>query len=99
MRIVLILLAIGVLAGCGSKQADAAAACEKEIAAKMGDKKYVVDSKDMSANAANEDGDIIRIQSNITIDPGLPREDKQTFECRVRFTDGRADVISMSFTW
>ncbi|MBD8526966.1 hypothetical protein [Pseudomarimonas arenosa] len=99
MRIAIIAVAMCLLAACGGKESQAVAACEKEIATKMGDKKYVVDSKDMSANAANEEGDIIRIQSIITVDPGLPREDKQTFECRVRFTDGRADVISMSFTW
>lgn len=99
MRTVFILLILCSLSACGGRESEAVTACEKEIASKMGDKKYQIDSKDMSANIASEDDDIVRIQSNITIDPGLPREDKQTFECRVRFTDGRADVISMTFTW
>jgi len=92
-------LLTGLLAGCSSKESEDVAACEAEIASKHGDKKYQVDHADMTAKATTEEGDVIRIQSGITIDPGLPREDKQTFDCRVRFTDGRADVISMSFIW
>ena len=93
------LLLAAVLAGCSSKESQAVSACEAEIASKLGDKPYQIDQADMTAKATSEEGDMIRIQSGITIDPGLPREDKQTFDCRVRITDGRADVISLSFIW
>jgi hypothetical protein len=55
----------------------------------------------MTAKAKAEGEDVIHVQSEITFDPGLPRELKQVFDCKARFVAGKEmpDVISLTFTW
>lgn len=98
MRYVLLLGLLG-LTACSGPNSAAVDACEKAIADKITDKTWQVDRGDMEAKAAKEGEDEIRIQSGITFDPGLPREVKQTFDCRVRVNADGATVLSLSFIW
>jgi len=99
MRKLLLLGVVAVLGACGGATGRAVSACEAAIAEKTQDKKFAIDTSDMAAKAQPEADNIIRIQSGIVFDPGMPREAKQTFECRVRVADGKADVISLQFIW
>jgi hypothetical protein len=102
MHYALLILLVMLLAGCGgSRESRAAEACEKAIASRITDKPFRVDRSDMVDKAVSEGNDIVRIQSSIVFDPGLPREETQQFDCRARFSDDRRepDVISLSFVW
>jgi hypothetical protein len=99
MRHLIVILLAVVLAGCGGPEADAIAACKAEIAVKSGDKNYALDEADMAAKATREGEDVIRIESTIVFDPGMPREMKQTFDCRVRMSGETPTVIALSFIW
>lgn len=100
MRILWLLALITLLGACGGGPEDrAVAACEKEIGAKFSDKTFAVDQADMRAKATPDGEGVYRIQSAITFDPGLPREVKQTFDCRVRISGDNADVITLTFIW
>lgn len=99
MRNLLLLAVVGILAACGGKESAAVAACKAEIARKVDGGNFRLDESDMAANAVRESDDMVRIQSGITIDPGMPKEVKQTFDCRVRISDSGADVISLQFIW
>ncbi len=90
------------LAACGGgREGKAAQACEAAIKARMTDRSVALDVGDMTAKAKPEGEDVIHIQSEITFDPGLPRELKQVFDCKARFVAGKdlPDVISLTFTW
>lgn len=99
MRPLILLLLVSALAGCGSPHSKAVDACKTEIAAKVAGKQFALDESDMAAKATVEPDGLVRIQSGITFDPGMPREVKQTFDCRVRVADGTATVISLGFIW
>lgn len=99
MRHSILILLAALLAGCGGPESQAIDACKAEIANKSGDKNYALDEADMAAKATREADEVIRIQSSITFDPGMPREVKQTFDCRVRMTGGTPTVIALSFVW
>jgi hypothetical protein len=89
--------AAALLAGCGGGgNSQAVQACNEELAAKLSGKSYRVDSADMAAKAKSE-GDTVAISSTVTFDAGLPSESSQTFDCRARIADGKAEVISFSF--
>jgi hypothetical protein len=87
MRHLLLILLAALLAGCGGPESKAIEACKVEIANKSGDKHYALDERDMAA------------KSTITFDPGMPREVKQTFDCRVRMSGEAPTVIALSFIW
>jgi hypothetical protein len=97
----LIFVALLLTACGGSRENLAIAACERAIASRITDKQFQIDRADMAANARAEADEVIRIQSKIVFDPGLPREETQTFDCRVRFSADKRepDVISLSFVW
>ncbi len=99
--VILMLMMLGLAACSGSRESRAVAACEKAIAARITDKQYRIDPADMAAKATAEGDDIVRIQSKIVFDPGLPREETQNFDCRARFVPDKSepDVISLSFVW
>lgn len=102
MRILIALFLALLLVGCGGSREDkAVAACERALAEKAGDKAFEADLKAMRTSAQAEGADQIVIKSSVTFDPGLPREQKQDFECTARFTEGKAepDVISFSLIW
>ncbi len=89
------------LAGCGSGRDEAAAdACSKAIADKLGGKTFSLDRADLAAHAKGESADVIALASTIVFDKGLSTEYQQTFDCRVRFENGKPpDVIGMQFNW
>ena len=85
------------LAGCGGgTNNQAVQACSDEIASKLSGKSYKIDSNDMAAKS-KVDGDTVAISSTVTFDAGLPSESSQTFDCRARLVDGKAQVISFNF--
>jgi hypothetical protein len=93
---------ISMLVGCGGgREGLAVDACERAIASRITDKPFQIDRAAMAASASAEADEVIRIQSSIVFDPGLPREETQTFDCRVRFSADKRepDVISLSFVW
>lgn len=101
MRHAILSAAVLLLAACGGQESRAVDACERAIAARITDKQFRVDQSDMAANATREGEDVIRIQSKIVFDPGLPREEVQSFDCRARFSADKRepDVISLTFVW
>lgn len=94
-------LALLLVACGGGREGKAVQACEEAIKQRMTDRAYALDTDDMRAKAKAEGEDVLHIQSEITFDPGLPRELKQTFDCKARFVAGKElpDVISLTFTW
>lgn len=100
MRLIIgMALATVFLAGCGSKESKAVDVCAAEIAQKITDKTFEIDKKEMLANVKPEGDDMLRIVSSITFDPGLPREVKQTVDCKLRVTGDSMEVISVQFIW
>ena len=90
------------LTACGgSRESRAVEACEKAIASRITDKQFSIDKTDMTAKAVADSDDVIRIQSKIVFDPGLPREETQNFDCRARFTADKPepDIIALTFVW
>jgi hypothetical protein len=103
MRVKLLMPAACLLlmTGCGANRNDSAVqACSKAIADKLGSKTFSLDRGDMTAHAKGETADVVAIASTITFDKGLSTEYQQTFDCRVRFENGKPpDVIGMQFNW
>ena len=103
MRLAILILTLAtLLSACGGgREGLAVDACERAIAARITDKPFQIDRSAMAAAATREGEDVIRIQSPIVFDPGLPREETQTVDCRVRFTADKRepDVIALSFVW
>ena len=99
--VVLVAVMLTLTACGGSRESRAVDACEKAIAARITDKTYKIDTKDMATKAAADGEDVIRIQSKIVFDPGLPREETQNFDCRARFTADKSepDIIALTFVW
>ncbi|MBS0569561.1 MAG: hypothetical protein JSS28_03045 [Proteobacteria bacterium] len=89
------------LSACGAGRSDqAAAACNVEIAKRVGGRGYTVDLKDLAAHARQESPDTLLLTSTVILDQGLPSQDKQAFECRVRFdASGAASVLFLQFNW
>lgn len=99
MRHWYVIAAAAALAGCGGGSNTAAVeACSNELAAKLSGKSYKVDSADMAAKSKVE-GDVVSITSTVTFDAGLPSESSQTFDCKARTVDGKAEVISFNFNF
>lgn len=97
-----VVLGIGlVLAGCGGARNDkAAAACNTEIGKRMNGRSFSIDLNDLAAHAKQESADTLLLTSTVVLDKGLPSEDKQTYECRVRFdASGSANVLYLQFNW
>jgi hypothetical protein len=99
MRTLMLIALASTLAGCGSKESEAVAACKAEIQRKVENANFALDEADMAAKARREGENVVRIQSTITFDPGLPKEVKQSFDCRARVSADGADVIALQFIW
>jgi hypothetical protein len=100
-RIILMLGCTLGLAACGSGRNDnAAAACSAEIGKRMNGRSFTLDLKDLAAHAKEESADTLLLTSTVVLDKGLPSEDKQSYECRVRFdAQGAASVLYLQFNW
>lgn len=91
-----------VLAACAGGREDAATkACTKQIDEQLKDENYRIDAAELRASAKPEDDAIMHLGGVVVFDPGLPREYRQTVDCRVRFVSGQElpNVISLNFTW
>lgn len=90
-----------VLAACGGGRNDkAAAACNTEIGKRMNGRNFNVDLKDLAAHAKEESADTLLLTSTVILDKSLPSEDKQSYECRVRFdASGTPSVLYLQFNW
>ncbi|MGH8041367.1 MAG: hypothetical protein ACREPN_04910 [Rudaea sp.] len=100
-NLVMLLSASVLLAACGSSRSDkGAAACNTEIAKRMNGKSFALDLKDLAAHAKAESADTVLFTSTLILDKGLATEDKQTYECRVRFdANGAPSVLYLQFNW
>ena len=98
MRILTLIAFAALLGACGGGESAAVAACKAEIARKVENQNFQLDEADMAAKASRSE-DEVRIQSSIVFDAGLPKEVRQTFDCRVRVSGDSADVISLQFIW
>jgi len=90
-----------VLAACGNGRNDkAAAACNTEIGKRMNGRSFTVDLKELAASAKPESSDTLFLSAPVVLDKGLPSENKQTGECRVRFdASGTPSVLYLQFNW
>ena len=96
-----------VMAGCGgkngggSKNEQAANACDTYAKSQLADKTYTLDHPALAASMADAGDGSSFLKGPIVIDPGLSSESKQTLECTVRFVEGKdqPDVLKMQFIW
>ncbi len=99
MRYLFGMAAAAMLAGCGGGSGNQAVqACSDEIGSKLSGKSYKIDPEDMAAKSKTE-GDTVSITSTVIFDAGLPSESSQTFDCKARVVDGKAQVISFGFNF
>ena len=87
------------LAACGGRPEQATSACETAIAERLSGQQYAIDGAAMAASAQEQADNILLLQSGIVFQPGLPGEDKQSVDCKVRFGDGDPSVISLMFLY
>lgn len=93
-------MALGLLAACsGSRESQAAAACEAEAKDRSEGKLLAVDRKALAAGATIESGDIIRLKAPVTFDTGLQSEYTQELDCRVQVSGDEVRVIGITFVF
>jgi hypothetical protein len=107
MKLVSAMAATALLVGCGggggggSQGELAATACDAYAKTQLGEKAYQLDQAVLAKSmVAGTDGSMA-LKGPIVIEPGHSNESKQTLECSVRFTEGKAapDVLKMQFIW
>jgi hypothetical protein len=89
------------LAACGNSRNDhAAQACSDEIGKRLTGRNVGLDSADMTRHIKDEAADTVLVTSSVVLDKGLSSENRQTFDCRVRFdASGVASVLYLQFNW
>ncbi|MCX7556536.1 hypothetical protein OS187_06830 [Xanthomonadaceae bacterium JHOS43] len=98
IRLAAAAMMLPLLAGCGgSRESQAAAACEAAARERSEGKMLEVDRKVLAQGATSESGDILRLQAPVTFDTGLQSEYTQTLECRVQISNGQVRVIGIQF--
>lgn len=99
-KLSLVVSAVLLLAACsGSREQQAASACDAAVKDKVAGRGYEMSVKDLAASGKTE-GDAIRVSAPIVFDKGLTSEYKQVLDCRVRFEQGKAPtVIFLQFNW
>lgn len=100
-RILCLLVCMLALGACSPSHNDiAASACNAEIARRMNGRSFALDLKDLAAHAKSESADTLLLTSTIVLDKGLPTQDRQSYECRVRFdAQGNASVLYLQFNF
>jgi hypothetical protein len=88
-------------AACGNSRDDhAAQACSDEIGKRLAGRNVGLDAGDMRKHVKSESSDTVLVTSSVVLDKGLSSENRQTFECRVRFdAGGVASVLYLQFNW
>ena len=103
MRVrVLLPLAIALMTtACGSSRNDhAAQACSDEIGKRLTGRSVGLDPDDMRKHIKSESSDTVLVTSTVILDKGLSSENRQTFDCRVRFdASGTPSVLYLQFNW
>ena len=86
---------------CGNSRDDQAAqACSEEIGKRLNGRSVGLDVGDMRKHIKNESSDTVLVTSTVVLDKGLTSENRQTFDCRVRFdSSGAASVLYLQFNW
>lgn len=90
------------LAACGgSREQQAASACDAAVKDKVAGRGYEMSVKELAANAKAEGADALHVSAPIVFDKGLSSEYKQILDCRVRFEAGKSapTVIFLQFNW
>jgi hypothetical protein len=87
--------------GCGNSRDDhAAQACSDEIGKRLAGRNVGLDIGDMRKHVKSESSDTVLVTSTVVLDKGLASENRQTFDCRVRFDSaGAASVLYLQFNW
>ncbi len=86
---------------CGNSRDDhAAQACSDEIGKRLAGRNVGLDVADMRKHITSESSDTVLVTSTVVLDKGLASENRQTFDCRVRFdANGAASVLYLQFNW
>ena len=90
------------LAACGGNERNdrAAQACSDEISKRLAGKNFEIDVADFAHHAKAEATDTLLLSSAVVFDKGLSTENRQTFDCRVRFdAAGAPSVLYLQFNW
>ena len=87
--------------GGGDKASAAADACDAYAKSQLGDKTYALDKAELAKTMSAAADGSMQLKGPIVVQPGTSSESKQTLECSVRFTEGKAapDVLKMQFIW
>jgi hypothetical protein len=90
-----------ITAACGnSRDEHAAQACSDEIGKRLAGRNVGLDADDMRRHIKSESSDTVLVTSSVVLDKGLASENRQTFDCRVRFdANGAASVLYLQFNW
>lgn len=101
MRYIPVVLLPALLLGAcgGGSEGKAVEACQQAIAERMSGRNHALDARDMRSKARSEEEGVFVIVSKIVFDQGLPNEYSQTYECRVRVSNGQAAVTFLQFQW
>jgi hypothetical protein len=101
VRATLPLVIVLMTAGCGnSRDEHAAQACSDEIGKRLVGRSVGLDPSDMRKHIKSESSDTVLVTSTVVLDKGLSSENRQTFDCRVRFdAGGAASVLYLQFNW
>ena len=101
IRATLLIVSALLLAACGNSRDDhAAAACGDEIAKRLSGRSFELDAGDMVKHIKRESADTVLVSSTVVLDKGMSSENRQTFDCRVRFDSaGAASVLYLQFNW
>ena len=105
MKLLAAMAAMALLASCsggGGGQAEAAAdACDAYAKSQLGEKTYQLDKAELAKSMTPAADGSMQLKGPIVVEPGTAGESKQTLECAVRFTEGKAapDVLKMQFIW
>lgn len=101
VRVMLPLAIALVTSACGNSRDDhAAQACTDEIGKRLTGRSVGLDADDMRKHIKSESSDTVLVTSTVVLDKGLASENRQTFDCRVRFdANGAASVLYLQFNW
>lgn len=89
------------LVGCAATDDTSLAVrtCADGVANKFTNKTFALDKDALRASVTVADNGLLMLSGPITISPGMTDEAKQTVHCKVRVTDGQADLIALNFIW
>ncbi len=101
LRAALLIALCLLVSACGNGRDDhAAQACSDEIGKRLHGRNFGLDAADMVRHVKTEAADTVLVSSSVVLDKGMSSENRQTFDCRVRFdAAGTASVLYLQFNW